>query len=191
MSRTLDMQNAEKRVFRFAIFEDGIWEIYLGSFFILMSFYPLTRELLGPLWNAILVLGLTLLLATLGLIIKKSIIQPRIGVVRFGSGTKKKITKANIVTLGLVLATFTLLILGTGSVIKEPTWERLPQWFSDFDIDLIFALVIIVFFGLIAYSTDTARFYLHGLLIGMGNSQGPFCKFMAALSLTGPLSWRA
>lgn len=169
MTQTLDMKNAEKQVFRLASFEDGIWEIYLGFFFILMSFYDVTREILGPALNVILILGLLLLLVGLAWIVKKRVTLPRIGLVRFGAQTKKKIKAANITTIGLVLATFVLLILGANALISEPTWENLPQWFSDFDVDLIFALITVGFFSLIAYTTGVARFYLHGVLIGVGN----------------------
>ena len=169
MTQIFDMKNAEKQVLRLATFEDGIWEIYLGIFFTLMSFYDLTRELLGPVLNGMLFLGLLLLLAFLAVIAKKRISQPRTGLVKFGPGIKKKIKAANLITIGLVLATFALMILGTYSLLNEPTWERLPQWFSDFDVDLIFALIIVGIFCLIAYSTGIARFYLHGLLLGIGN----------------------
>ncbi len=57
MTQTLDMKNAEKQVFRLATFEDGIWEIYLGLFFTMMGFFPITRELLGPALNAVLISG--------------------------------------------------------------------------------------------------------------------------------------
>ena len=134
-----------------------------------MSFYSLTREILGPTLNGVLFLGLPLLLAMIAVIAKKHITQPRAGMVKFGSGTKKKIKAANIIVVGLVLATFVLVILGANSLLNEPTWERLPQWFSDFDIDLVFALIIIGIFGLIAYFTGIARFYLHGVLLGVGN----------------------
>ena len=169
MNQTLDIQNAEKQVFRLATFEDGIWEIYLGLFFILMSFYSITREILGPLLNAIFVLGMSLLLVGLVWIAKKRITQPRIGLVKFGRSAKKKIKAAHIITWTLVLATFTLLILIANSLIREPTWEQLPQWFSDFDVDMIFALITIGFFCLIGYYTGVARFYFYGVLLGVGN----------------------
>lgn len=169
MTHTLDVKNAEKKIIRLAAFDDGIWEIYLGLFFTLMSFYARTRALLGPAVNAILFLGLSLLLAAVAAITKKRITQPRIGLVKFNTRSKKKIKTANLITLGLVLATLVLLILSAKSLINEPTWEHLPQWFSVFDVDLVFALVIIGFFGLIAYTTGVARFYLHGVLLGAGN----------------------
>jgi len=169
MTQSLDIKNAEKQAFRLATFEDGIWEIYLGSFFFLMSFYNLTRELLGPALNGVLILGLLLLMAVLGLIAKKYVTQPRAGLVKFSARTKKQIKFANIFTIGLVLVTFALMILGAYSVFTEPSWESLPQWFSDFDVDLIFALIIVGVFSLIGYYTGIARFYLHGVLLGAGN----------------------
>jgi hypothetical protein len=169
MNQTLDIKNAEKRVLRLASLEDGIWEIYLGLFFILMSFYSITREILGPLLNAIFVLGMLLLLVGLAWIAKKRITQPRIGTVKLGTQSKKKIKAAHLITWALVLATFALLILSVNAIIREPTWEQLPQWFSDFDVDLIFALITIGIFCLIGYYTGVARFYLYGVLLGVGN----------------------
>ena len=169
MNHTLDIKNAEKKVLHLASFEDGIWEIYLGVFFIVMSFYSITRQLLGPLLNAIFVLGILLLLVGLTWIAKRRITQPRIGTVKLGTQSKKKIKAAHLITWALVLATFILLVLSANSLIHEPTWEQLPQWLSDFDIDLIFALIMIVFFCLIGYYTGVARFYFYGVLLGVGN----------------------
>ncbi|MFN2234038.1 MAG: hypothetical protein ACK2U1_07390, partial [Anaerolineales bacterium] len=130
MNQTLDIKNAEKQVLRLATFEDGIWEIYLGLFFILMSFYSITRQILGPLLNAIFVLGMLLLLVGLAWIAKKWVTQPRIGKVKLGTQSKRKIKAAHLITWALVLATFALLILSANSIIREPTWEQMPQWFS-------------------------------------------------------------
>ncbi len=134
-----------------------------------MSIYPLTREILGPALNGLLFLGLSLLFAALAIIAKKQFTQPRTGLVRLGAATKKKIKVANLIVVGLVLATFTLLILTANALLTKPTWERLPQWFSEFAVDLIFALIIVGVFCLIAYFTGIARFYLHGVLLGAGN----------------------
>lgn len=169
MNQTLDIKNAEKQVLRLASLEDGIWEIYLGSFFIVMSFYSITRQMLGPLLNAIFILGMLLLLVGLAWIAKKRITQPRIGTVKLGTQSKKKIKAAHFITWALVLATIALVILSANAIIREPTWERLPQWFSDFDVDLIFALITITIFCLIGYFTGVARFYLYGVLLGVGN----------------------
>lgn len=169
MNQTLDIKNAEKQVLRLASLEDGIWEIYLGLFFFLMSFYSITREILGPLLNAIFVLGMLLLLVGLAWVVKKRITQPRIGTVKLGAQSKKRIKAANIITWALVLATFALLILSANSLFREPTWEQFPQWLNDFDVDLIFAMLTVAIFCLIGYFTGVARFYLYGVLLGVGN----------------------
>lgn len=169
MVNTLDIKNAEKNVFRLAVFDDGIWEIVLGLFFILMSVYPITRASLGPALNAILVLAILLVLAAAGLFVKQRITQPRTGLVKFGAPTKKKIKTANIITGGLVFVTIVLVILGANQMLAVPGWALFPQWLNDLSIDLIFALVIIAFFWLAAYTTGAARFYMHGVLLGAGN----------------------
>ena len=61
------------------------------------------------------------------------------------------------------------MIMGSKTILQEPVWQKLPQWVSDFDVDLVFALIIIAFFGAIAYSMDVPRFYVHGTLIGVAN----------------------
>jgi len=191
MSQTADIKTAEKEVFRLATLDDGIWEIYLGLFFALMSFYPITRSILGPIWNLILVLGVVLILAGLAWIIKRHLTNPRTGVVKFGSETLKRVKRAHILTWGLVLVTFSVLILSANRLLNEPTWEKLPQWFTDFDIDLVFALVTFTFFAVIAYTVGLPRFYLHGVLLGFGNFVGTVLlvsndvKFQWPIALAG------
>jgi hypothetical protein len=169
MSQTLHPKDAEKQVFRLATLDDGIWEIYLGLFFTLMSLYPLTRKLLGPAWNIVLVTGVLLALVGFVWLLKRSLTLPRTGVVKFNQGTKSKIRIANIITWVLVLGTFAVMILSANRILNEPTWKKLPKWFTDFDVDLVFALLIFACFAVIASAMSLPRFYLHGLLLGISN----------------------
>jgi hypothetical protein len=193
MSHTKDMKNAEKRVFRLATLDDGLWEVYLGLFFALMSLYPITRSILGPVWNAGLVLGVLLLLVGLVWVVKRQLIIPRTGFVKFGQMTKKAISRAHILTWGLVLMTLIVWILSANRLLNEPTWDKLPKWFTDFDVDLVFALVIVATFALIAYTVSLPRFYLHGLLLGVGNFSGTVLqvyndvKFQWPIALAGSI----
>jgi hypothetical protein len=169
MMQTVNLKDAEKQVFRLATFDDGLWEICLGLFFMLMSTYSLSRALLGPVWNAVFVLGVYLSMVGVAWMVKKSITQPRIGHVRLGAPVQRKIRIAHILTWALVLATFVLVILGAMQLIHTPTWEQFPQWLNEFAIDLLFALLLVVLFGLAAYATGVSRFYFYGLLLGAGN----------------------
>jgi hypothetical protein len=169
MSQTNTIKDAERQVFQLATFEDGFWEIYLGLFFALMSIYSLTRRLLGPVINAVCFLGAALVLVGLVWLVKRAFTLPRIGVVRFGSGTKRAIKTTHLITWALVIATFAIMILSAGHLLNEPTWKALPQWVSDFDVDMVFALVIIATFSLAAYTMGLPRFYLYGFLLGVSN----------------------
>jgi hypothetical protein len=169
MSQPITVKKAESRVFRLATFEDGIWEIYLGTIFAFLSLYSITRKLLGPGMNAVLVLGVILTLVGIAWFAKKRFTQPRVGFVKFSPGTKKVIKKANLITWGLVIFTFILMILGSKQLIKEPAWVNFPNWVANFDIDLIFAMIILGIISLIAYVIGAPRFYAYGLLLGGGN----------------------
>jgi hypothetical protein len=162
-------REAEKRVLRMATFEDGILEITLGLFFALMSVYSLTRLILGPAVNAALVLGVLLILFGTAWLAKRSITLPRIGVVRFGAGTKKKIKTAHVITWVLVIASFAVMVLASRQMVDESGWKRLPGWVRDFGIDLIFAVIIMAIFSLVAQALGAPRFTLYGLLLGVGN----------------------
>ena len=169
MTQPTTVKNAETRAFRLATFEDGIWEIYLGTFFTLMSLYSISRKLLGPVINAILALGVILTLVGIAWYAKKRVTQPRVGFVKFAPGTKKVIRKANLITWGLVIFTFILMILGSNQLIKGSAWGNLPKWAADFGIDFVFALIILGIFSVIAYLIGAPRFYGYGLLLGAGN----------------------
>ena len=74
-----------------------------------------------------------------------------------------------IEALALVILTFLVLVLASQSLLIEPNWRSLPQWVSDLDMDMIFALVIIIIFSLIAFGVNVPRFHIYGVLIGLGN----------------------
>jgi hypothetical protein len=169
MSQMLKINHAERRVYRIANFQDGLWDIYLGLILIVMSIDPLTRSLLGPIWNLVLILALTLGLLLVVNRLRQRLVAPRIGLVKLGERTLRKLNTAHMITLTLVLATLVLWIFSARNWLQEPIWDNLPRWVSDFDVDLLFMIVTIVFFSVIAYSMRVPRYYLHGVLMGVGN----------------------
>ena len=181
MSQTLHPNDAEKKVFRLAALDDGIWEIYLGGFFALMSFFPLTRSALGPAWNAVLALVVILLLVGGAWLLKQRLILPRTGVVKFGHETRKKIGNTRLLIGGLVIITL---------VVWLASAQGWLSWLQGFGPDLFFALLIFALFAAIAYLMELPRFYLHGLLLGAGNFAGAVLqgeKFTWPLALAGGL----
>ena len=169
MSQSNSLHKVENHVFKLATFEDGIWEIYLGLFFAMMSVHSITRNYFGPVVNAMLVLGVLVVLVGLAWLINKNHVRPRIGLVKFGAGMKKKVRISRGFLMLLVLVTLLLVVVASQGLLKESGWNNLPKWVRDFDVDLIFAIVIIILFSAIAYQLDLPRFYLYGILLGVGN----------------------
>jgi hypothetical protein len=169
MTKSLNLKEAEKKIFRLATFQDGILEIYLGLFFTLMSIYSLTRDLFGPVINAVFILGLLLLMMGGVWIAKRRITLPRIGMVKFGKQTRRNIKISHLIIWILVIATISLWLASAKNWISEPVYKNLPQWITDFDVDLIFAVVMVAVFSQAAYVIGLSRFYLYGILLGVGN----------------------
>ncbi len=190
MSQAINLKNAERNSFKLVTYTDGINDISLGIVLILMSLYSVSRALLGPKLNVVVFLGTVLIVTGVLSYIKTRIVPPRVGRVKFGTQTKKRLKNALIVTSVLVIASLATWFLSASGNINEPIWERLPQWVSDFDVDIIFTILIITFFSVAAYTLALQRFYLYGLLFGFGNLtstilliyQGVLFQYLLAIS---------
>ncbi len=168
MSTKLNLNEAERNTFRLATYTDGLNDISLGMVLILLSVYSVTRSALGPALNAIFIISATLIVVGAISYLKNRLVPQRIGLVRFGPQAKKRLRIALILIVVLVIATLATWALSAQDTIQEPVWERLPQWVTDFDVDIVFSILIITFFCVLAYSFHVVRFYLYGLLIGIG-----------------------
>ncbi len=51
-------RQVQKRTVRLLSYEDGLWDLLLGTVFLLLAIYPITRARLGPAWNLALFVGL-------------------------------------------------------------------------------------------------------------------------------------
>jgi len=167
MSSQLNLKDAERQVLRLATFQDGLWDLFLGAYLLLMSLYPVTRSLLGPALNLVLALLVSLVMVYIVWWAKRRFILPRTGLVRFSPSAKKRIRSLRGLTWVLVILTFAILVLGRLGLFVEPTWQGLPAWASEFDIDAMFALAVVALFALAAHNFGTPRLYLYGWLLGL------------------------
>ncbi len=169
MSQNITLKEAQRRAFRLATFQDGLWDIFLGCSLIMMSFYSLLRSALGPALNLLLLLGVLVILLVGVFVTKRSISIPRAGLVRFGPAQKATIKKLQVMTLVFFLGTFTFWILVVTQTIQQPDWSSAPDWLRDLDVDILFTALTIAFFGLVAHVLGIPRLHLYGWLLGLGN----------------------
>jgi hypothetical protein len=169
MSRDNGLKQAQRKVFTLATFEDGWWDIYLGGTLIMMSFYSLLRSLLGPAWNLLLLFGVMGILLAGVYAARKYITLPRTGLVKFGAGQKRTLRRVNAVTIVIVVGSLVLAALLITGAIPEPVWSGAPTWLRDFDVDILFTVIIIGFFSLGAATLGVPRLHPYGWLMGLGN----------------------
>jgi hypothetical protein len=161
MAEQISLEQAEKRAFRIK-HDDGLWDIFAGCFFLLFVSALFVSARLGDFWtSAALLVSLWLTLWGVRLV-RKHVVVPRVGVVKFGRARKAKLRKFTLVMLAVnILA----LILG---IFAATQFEKL----SGQMIAIIFGLILLVGFSLAGYFLDFGRPYIYGLLLGLSPPVG-------------------
>jgi hypothetical protein len=188
MSEITDLHQVQKRIYQMMNFEDGLWDLLLGTIFMFLAIYPITRELLGPEWNLVLFLGGLVLLAVGQLALRYFISLPRIGYVRPRPSPKLRLLA--IFTVIMVLLTFILLMvtfLGPGSeAAPSATVETSTE--RGYTVELITVLVIGGLFSAMGYFFGVSRLYFYGWLIGFANLASVYMTHNAGWSFNIPLA---
>jgi hypothetical protein len=156
MSQQISLKEAERKVFKTSV-DDGLWDILLGCYFLSFVVALYLSPALGDFWSSatmIPIWGFTLLVI---LLVRKYIVSPRMGIVKFGQMRKTKLRKFSVVML---VVNIIALILGAVAAVGVGI---LPgQVYS-----MIFGMIILICFSLAAYFLDINRFYIYGLLVGV------------------------
>ena len=169
MSQLFTPKNAERKVFQLSIFQDGIWDMQIGGMIVLFSFYPITRRLLGPVWNACLILGLLAALLIIGATLKRNVSKPRMGLVKYGKSQKSKLLTMQIIIFAIFLVTSALAIALIVKAFQGPDWgANAPEWLQLLDMDIVFGLVVVAIFSLVSIVFRMWRPFIYGLLLGGG-----------------------
>jgi hypothetical protein len=169
MSQLFTPKNAERKIFQLAIFQDGIWDMQIGGMIVLFSFYPVTRRLLGPVWNLILLFGLLAILLIIGATLKRNVSNPRMGLVKYGKSQKSKLLTMRLIIFGIFLVTSALAIALIMQVFRGPEWgAKAPEWLQLLDMDIVFGLVVVAIFSLVSTVFRMWRPFIYGLLYASG-----------------------
>jgi hypothetical protein len=161
MSQSKDLKEAEKKVFRTA-YNDGLWDILLGCFFLMFTFAPYLSTVMGDFWSSAVFLPFWGIVYLCIRLIRAHVISPRIGVVEFGKQRKWKLKKFSVVMLVVNTVIFLL------GLIAAFTIGRVPGQLYTYLLGSFF----LVGFSLAAYSLDIVRLYIYGLLAGLATVGG-------------------
>jgi hypothetical protein len=153
MSQPKSLEEAERQVFRTA-YQDGLWDVFLGCFVLMFAVAPLLSASLGDFWSSAVFLPFWGLVALAMWWIRRQVITPRVGVVKFGPARKRKLRR-----LGLVLLVVNVVALVLGIVFA------LRSTVPGQGVSMAFGLIMLVGFSVAAYLLDFGRLYVYGLLV--------------------------
>ncbi|UCC86536.1 MAG: hypothetical protein JSV81_17045 [Anaerolineales bacterium] len=181
MSHDINLKELERRAWR-SVFQDGLWDIYLGLLLLAMAIGALLSDagIASETGSLLAHVGLVVL-ATLGLWAgKRFITLPRLGRVKFGSKGKARKMKAMLLLvfsalLGAALFVFIWLILRQGRTEGLPLQLIVPAIWS------VNALVV---FSLGAYFLDYERLYLIGVMYAVAVPADRLLRELVGLDLT-------
>ena len=156
MTQPISLKATERKAFRSA-FDDGLWDILLGCFLLFMVFGPLLSPYLGDFWSTAIFLPFWGVAYLAILLVRKFVVTPRIGVMKFGPVRRKKIMRFTIIMLVLNILAAVL------SFVFALNFRTIPGQI----ISVFFGILLMLFFSLFAYFLDFNRLYVYGLLVGV------------------------
>jgi len=188
MSKATDLRQIQRRTHQLMSFEDGLWDLLLGSIFMFLAIYPVTRELLGPVWNLVLFLSMLALMVVGQLVVRHFVSGPRIGYAQTRRSPKLRLLL--IFTVLMVLITFglvvvTLLSPGLGSTSSVPAG---PSPGRGYMVELIVLLVMGGLFSTMGYLFGVTRMYFYGWMIGLANLASIYMEHNAGWTFLIPLA---
>jgi hypothetical protein len=156
MSKPISLREAEQKAFRMR-YDDGLWDIVLGCVFLMFPIAIALTPSLGDFWSSVAMLPLWALVWLGVWLVRKHIVNPRIGTMRPGPTRVAKLAKLKVVML---VANVGALILG---LVVALNFRTIPGQVTG----IIFGMMLLVGFSLAAYFLGFSRLYVYGLLLGL------------------------
>jgi len=158
VSEKISLKQAEKQVFA-ATFQDGLWDILIGLFILAFALAPVLSEPLGDFWSSVVLFGLWPLFWAIIVAIRRYVVAPRVGVVRFGRARNRRLMRFNLVMAAVLVVA---LVLGAASAaLHESELGAILAWVPMAALGLIW----LVLCSIAAYFLDYPWLYVYGALL--------------------------
>ncbi len=161
----LNMKALEKKAFR-SFFKDGIYDVFLGLILLSLGLPMMLNEFgwidyvtkTMPILIPLILNIAALLFFVFG---KKYITVPRLGLVRFGKGRKRKMRHVKLLLAISVLIGVITFFLTLFKVLPIGGKTGIPA------AGVIFGVQVLIVFSLAAYFMDFTRLYLYAFLFAV------------------------
>jgi len=152
-----DEKKIERRVFT-SFFQAGFIEAFTGIFLLQLGLPALfSRSGFGDWESAILTLPIALILLIVVFLVRRFVVTPRLGKVKFLPERRRKLSKLIIVPiLTLIAGAIVGYIFTENASLRHIFVGQIP-----------FILIPIIVFGAAAYFLDMKRLYVYGAIVGL------------------------
>ncbi|MFC1755167.1 hypothetical protein ACFL96_17530 [Thermoproteota archaeon] len=166
MVKEIELKKIERASYRFT-FQHGLYDILVGLILIGVGFGPSLYGVFPTPLNFFIAETPAIIVYLLGM---RYIINPRMGIVRFGEKRKADKKKLMMIMIGSVFITLIALIWSMASDFQSILFGNLVGWLI---IGLLLATLPI---ATIAYFLDIDRMYVYAVLVGVGIPTIEFLK---------------
>jgi len=156
MSQRISLKEAERKTFTSA-YQDGLWDILIGCIILEFAIAPFLSRSLGDLWSSVVFLPFWALVALAIWLTRRYVVTPRVGVVKFGSWRRTRLTRFTVIMLLVNLVAFVLGILAAANFATWPSWAPVA----------CLSLTMLAGFSLAAYLLNFTRLYVYGILFAL------------------------
>jgi hypothetical protein len=155
MSQQISLKEAERKVFQSAI-QDGLYDIFIGCVLLVFVIAPFLSPSMGDFWSSAMLVPFWALVQLGIWLIRRYVVTPRIGVVKFGPARRTRLFRFNA-TIFVVLLVALLLGILSAVDLNVPGWVHTAR----------FGLVVLVAFSVAAYFLGFTLLYIYGALIAL------------------------
>lgn len=163
---TSNQKEIERRVFT-SFFQAGFIEAFTGIFLLQLGFPTLfSRSGFGDWQSALLTLPIALILLIVVFLVRRFVVTPRLGRVKFLPERRRKLSKLIIVPiLTLIAGAIVGYIFTENASLRHVFIGQIP-----------FILIPIIVFGAAAYFLDMKRLYVYGAIVGLTFPLGKYLE---------------
>lgn len=179
MTENISLKEVERKAFASA-YQDGLWDIFIGFVLLAWAFAPLLSPRLGDFWSSAVLFGSWPFVFLAIWWVRRVVVTPRVGTVRFGSWRTGRMIRFNVVML--VFLSFSA-ILG---MVLALNFAVLPGWLHAAP----FSLIVLIGFSVAAYFLDFTRLYVYGILFALSPLVGRWLRLQWGIPHNGyPLTF--
>ena len=155
MSQNINLKEADRKIFS-ASFDDGLLDIFLACWLLIFILGPFLSVYLGDFWSSFVFLPYWGVVYLILRWVRKHVVNPRIGSVKYGPIRIKKLTTFTILMLVLNII---FLLLGIVAFLMPIG--------SGWRFILPFSAMLLISFSLGGYFLGLTRLYVYGLILAL------------------------